>query len=41
MSVSAPAAVALVVEEYKRYLRTSSRFLDPHLANSSRSTSRG
>jgi hypothetical protein len=31
MSVSAPAAVAHVVEEYKRYLRTSSRFLDPHL----------
>ncbi len=31
MSVSAPTAVRHVVEEYKRYLRTSFRFLDPHL----------
>jgi hypothetical protein len=31
MTISAPAAVRHVVEEYKRYLRTSFRFLDPHL----------
>jgi hypothetical protein len=31
MTVSAPAAVRHVVEEYKRYLRTTFRFLDPHL----------
>ncbi|MGQ0669706.1 MAG: DEAD/DEAH box helicase [Actinomycetota bacterium] len=31
MTVSAPAAVGHVVEEYKRFLRTSFRFLDPHL----------
>lgn len=29
--ISAPAAVRHVVEEYKRFLRTSFRFLDPHL----------
>ncbi|MDR7495223.1 MAG: DEAD/DEAH box helicase, partial [Armatimonadota bacterium] len=31
MSTSAPAAVRHVIEEYKRFLRTSFRFLDPHL----------
>lgn len=31
MSISAPAAVSHVVEEYKRFLRTSFRFLDPQL----------
>lgn len=31
MTISAPAAVRHVVEEYKRYLRTSFRFLDEHL----------
>jgi len=31
MTVSAPAAVRHVIEEYKRYLRTTFRFLDPHL----------
>lgn len=31
MTTSAPAAVRHVIEEYKRFLRTSFRFLDPHL----------
>ncbi len=31
MTVSAPAAVGHVVDQYKRFLRTSFRFLDPHL----------
>lgn len=31
MTVSAPAAARHVVEEYKRFLRTSFRFLDPRL----------
>jgi ATP-dependent helicase YprA (DUF1998 family) len=31
MTVSVPAAVARIADEYKRYLRTSFRFLDDHL----------
>lgn len=31
MTVSAPVAVQHVIEEYKRFLKTSFRFLDPHL----------
>ena len=31
MGTSAPVAVRHVIEEYKRFLRTSFRFLDPHL----------
>lgn len=31
MTVSAPPAVRHVIEKYKRFLRTSFGFLDPHL----------
>ena len=31
MGTSAPVAVRHVIEEYKRFLQTSFRFLDPHL----------
>jgi hypothetical protein len=31
VGTSAPVAVRHVIEEYKRFLQTSFRFLDPHL----------